>query len=81
MRISKEEYRKDIRRLQMFLSGKKKKLINQLQDEMRAASKSMEFEKAAKLRDEIEMLNSLDRRESWIRTPSRKFFTLIPRRG
>ena len=62
MRISKEEYRKDIRRLQMFLSGKKKKLIKQLQDEMLAASKLMDFEKAAKLRDEIEMLNSLDRR-------------------
>ena len=30
LRISKEEYRKDIKRLQMFLTGNKKKLLKQL---------------------------------------------------
>ena len=33
LRISKEEYRKDIRRLQMFLEGKKTRLLKQLKDE------------------------------------------------
>lgn len=81
MRISKEEYRKDIRRLQMFLSGKKKKLIKQLQDEMLAASKLMDFEKAAKLRDEIEMLNSLDRRGELDTHAQPEVFHIDPKKG
>ena len=81
MRISKEEYRKDIRRLQMFLSGKKKKLINQLQDEMLAASKLMDFEKAAKLRDEIEMLKSLDRRGELDTHAQPEVFHIDPKKG
>lgn len=81
LRVSKEEYRKDIRRLQMFLSGKKKKLINQLKDEMLAASKLMEFEKAAKLRDEIEMLNSLDRRGELDTHAQPEVFHIDPKKG
>ena len=46
----------------MFLTGNKKKLIKQMRDEMLAASQELAFEKAARLRDEIEMLESLDRR-------------------
>ena len=81
LRVSKEEYRKDIRRLQMFLSGKKKKLISQLEDEMMAASKLMEFEKAAKLRDEIEMLNSLDRRGELDTHAQPEVFHIDPKKG
>jgi excinuclease ABC subunit C len=61
-RIGKEEYKRDIKRLHTFLQGNKKRLIKQMKDEMLTASKELEFEKAAKLRDEIEMLESLDRR-------------------
>ena len=81
MRISKEEYRKDIKRLQMFLTGKKKKLLKQLHDEMMAASKAMEFEKAAKLRDEIEMLNSLDRRGELDTHEQPEVFHIDPKKG
>jgi excinuclease ABC subunit C len=81
LRVTKEEYRKDIRRLQMFLSGKKKKLINQLKDEMLSASKLMEFEKAAKLRDEIEMLNSLDRRGELDTHAQPEVFHIDPKKG
>ena len=62
MRISKEEYRKDIRRLQQVLMGNKKKLLREMKQEMLDASKEMEFEKAARLRDEIKLLETLDRR-------------------
>lgn len=81
MRISKEEYRKDIKRLQMFLAGKKKKLLKQMHDEMMAASKAMEFEKAAKLRDEIEMLNSLDRRGELDTHVQPEVFHIDPKKG
>ncbi|MEZ6118899.1 MAG: excinuclease ABC subunit UvrC [Pirellulaceae bacterium] len=62
LRISKDEYRHDIKRLQMFMEGKKTKLLKQLKDEMLQASQERQFEKAARLRDEIKMLERLDQR-------------------
>ena len=62
LRISKEEYRRDIHRLRMFLEGNKKKLLGEMKEEMQAASAALQFEKAARLRDEIHMLETLDER-------------------
>ena len=81
LRISKEEYKKDIRRLQMFLEGKKTRLIKQLRDEMQAASKSLEFEKAAVLRDEIHMLETLDRRGELDTHAQPEVFYIDPKKG
>ncbi len=81
MRISKEEYRKDIRRFQMFMAGKKTKLIKQMRDEMLAASKEMKFEEAARLRDEIEMLESLDRRGELDTHAQPEVFHIDPKKG
>lgn len=81
LRITKEEYRKDIKRLQMFLSGNKKKLLKQLREEMLSASKEMAFEKAAKLRDEIEMLESLDRRGELDTHAQPEVFHIDPKKG
>lgn len=81
LRVSKEEYRKDIRRLQMFLAGNKKRLLKQMRDEMLAASKELDFEKAAKLRDEIEMLESLDRRGELDTHAQPEVFHIDPKKG
>lgn len=61
-RISKDDYRKSIRRLMSFLDGNKKMLIGEMRRDMDAAAQSMRYEEAAELRDEIELLESLDRR-------------------
>ena len=61
-KIDKATYREDINRLTRFLEGDKKKVIEQIEKEMLEASKSMDFEKAAKLRDEIKALNALGAR-------------------
>jgi excinuclease ABC subunit C len=58
-KISKEAYREDIRRLIQFLDGDKKRVIAGLEKEMIEASKEMQFERAARLRDEIKALNAL----------------------
>src|SRR5436305_744295 len=58
-KISKETYREDINRLIRFLDGDKKKVIAQMEREMLEASKDMNFERAARLRDEIKALNAL----------------------
>ena len=62
LHIGKDEYRRDIRRLQMFLEGNKSRLLEQMRAEMQHASDGLDFEQAAKLRDEIRMLESLDDR-------------------
>ena len=61
-KISKEVYREDINRLIRFLDGDKKKILTQMEREMLDASKEMNFERAAKLRDEIKSLNALGAR-------------------
>lgn len=60
--ISRREYRKQIGLLQRFLAGKRKGVIASLNREMRAASKALEFERAARLRDQVKAMESLARR-------------------
>ena len=81
LRISKEDYRKDIKKLQMFLAGNKKRLLKQLHDEMVHASQELDFEKAAKLRDEIQLLETLDRRGELETHEQPEVFHIDPKKG
>ena len=51
--ISKEDYRKQIDEIISILEGKIDKLVKDLEAEMNEASKNMDFEKAAYIRDKI----------------------------
>ncbi len=62
LRISKEDYREDIRRLKLFLDGGKASLLKEMEEDMKQASRELKFEKAARLRDEINSLKSLSLR-------------------
>ncbi len=81
LRISKEDYRQDIRRLQMFLDGKKERLLKRMESEMLEHSKKLEFEKAAKIRDELDMLRSLDQRGELDTHAQPEVFYIDPNRG
>ncbi len=81
LRISKEEYRKDIRRLQQFLDGKKKSLLKQMRREMAAAAKELRFEEATRLRDEIHDLQSLDQRGELDKHVQPEVFPIDPKKG
>lgn len=81
LRIDRDEYRRDIRRLQMFLEGRKEDLITQMRGEMLAASKALEFEKAARLRDEIHLLETLDRRGQIDTHVQPEVFYIDPKKG
>ncbi len=61
-KISKDEYRQDVQRLMRFLNVDKETAIAQLEKEMNAASTAMNFELAAKLRDEIKTVRALGKR-------------------
>lgn len=81
LRIGKEEYKHDIQRLIMFLEGNKKKLLKELREEMQAAAKEKLFEQAARLRDEIKMLESLDRRGDIDVHAQPEVFYIDPKKG
>jgi excinuclease ABC subunit C len=54
--MSKEDYRTIIDQSEQLLKGKTRNLAQELEQEMQQASESLEFEKAARLRDRIESL-------------------------
>ncbi len=81
LRISKEEYRRGINRLKTFLEGGKSRLLKQMHEEMQQASRALEFEKAAKLRDEIKMLENLDNRGELDEHAQPEVFYIDPKKG
>src|SRR5205085_9227480 len=80
-RVTKEEYRKQIRRLIMLLEGKKDRLLARMQREMEAASSATQFEKAARIRDEIKALKDLSLRGEVKKDVQPEVFQCEPRRG
>ena len=81
LRISKEDYRKDINRLKTFLEGGKKRLLEEMRNDMLAASATLEFEKAARLRDEIRLLETLDQRGDLEEHVQPEVFLVDPKKG
>lgn len=80
-RVSKEQYREQIRRLQMVLDGKKKGLIDELEAAMKQASIELDYERAGQLRDQIRSLNNLKLRGQVDKDLQPEVFVLDPRRG
>jgi len=81
LRISKEEYRRDIQRLKTFLEGNRKSLLKEMRAEMDEASVELKFEKAARLRDEIDMLESLRERGELEKHVQPEVFFVDPKKG
>jgi excinuclease ABC subunit C len=81
LRISKEDYRTDIKRLRMFLEGDRKKLIEEMRQEMAEASTSQRYEQAARLRDEVHMLESLRERGEIDTHEQPEVFFVDPKKG
>jgi excinuclease ABC subunit C len=81
LRISKEEYRRDINRLKTFLDGGKQRLLAEMRAEMLAASGRLEFERAARLRDEIRLLETLDQRGDLEEHVQPEVFLVDPKKG
>jgi excinuclease ABC subunit C len=81
VRIDKENYRSDIRRLQLFLDGKKDVVLKEMNEEMREASKALQFEKAARLRDEIKALGTIGLRGNLAQHAQPEVFYVDPRKG
>jgi excinuclease ABC subunit C len=81
LRISKEEYRADIKRLQMLLDGKKARLLSSLRKEMQQASEERKYEKAARIRDEIAAIETLNLRGNLAEHAQPEVFYIDPKKG
>jgi len=58
--ISPEDYRKTLQKVAMIFQGRSQELVRELSEQMKKASANLEFEKAAKLRDQIQSLQQLN---------------------
>ncbi len=61
-RIDRETYRKSIARLRRFLEGKRVRVVQDLTREMKHLAKSLHFEEAARVRDQLRAIDALSRR-------------------
>ena len=81
LRISKEDYRRDIERLKLFLDGKKQKLLDEMRAEMEQASRDLKFEKAGRIRDQLKLLENLSLRGNLNDHVQPEVFFIDPRKG
>lgn len=79
--IEPEAYKQDIVRLKNFLASKRSVVLRQLTREMEAASEALEFEEAAKLRDQIKAIKSLELSGDVREDVQPEVFYIDPREG
>lgn len=60
-RTSLEDYRANLRKLMAYIEGKRVAIIKELEKEMKAAAKAQDFERAARLRNQLTALQNLSR--------------------
>lgn len=60
-RTSLEDYRANLRKLMAYIEGKRVTIIRELEHDMRAKAKAQDFEAAAKIRNQLAVLNNLSR--------------------
>lgn len=63
-KVTPQEYQKLIQQVELFLSGKQKELLKEIQTQMQKYSDEQQFEKAAKMRDSyIDLQKTLERQK------------------
>lgn len=61
--IDADSYAKNVRRVERFLSGKRRDLIADLKEEMSAAAAELDFERAGRVKRRLEVIDGLDDRQ------------------
>jgi excinuclease ABC subunit C len=80
-RVSKPDYARQIDELIRFLSGKQEILKRDMRARMKRAAQKLDFERAARIRDEIASLDALARRSLYGDYPAGDVLTIDPRDG
>ena len=63
--VDPQEYREQVRQASLFIEGRQHELITELRQRMTAKAEAMEFESAAKIRDQIQAVEKLLRNSEW----------------
>lgn len=61
--ISEDDYRRDVKNAQDLLQGRQSELLDQLAERMHQAAASLEFERAAELRDQVQALSRMQEKQ------------------
>ncbi len=61
--VSDEEYQKQVNYVRLFLEGKDQQVLNQLITSMEQASQSLNFEEAARIRDQIQAIRRVTEKQ------------------
>jgi len=61
--VTEEEYRQQVDYVRLFLSGKDQQVLHQLIERMENASKTLNFEEAARIRDQIQAVRRVTERQ------------------
>lgn len=80
-RITMELYRRNIRRLQEFLAGDRQKILSEITNDMKQASKELNYELAAQYRDQLTALTSLRAKGDIDEDVQPEVFPIEPRKG
>jgi excinuclease ABC subunit C len=81
LRVTKAEYREQIKKLILVLNGKSSRLIRKMEVQMKEASAAMQFERAGKIRDEIKAIRSLSLRGDVATNLQPEVFHIDPKKG
>lgn len=68
--ITPEDYAQNVRRVERFLSGRRREVVDELTSEMADAAQNLDFERAGRLKRRLEVVNGLDDRQQVV-FPSR----------
>jgi excinuclease ABC subunit C len=60
-KTSLEQYRSNLKQLEQYLKGGRKKIMNNIESEMKLAAKNKDFERAARLRNQLFELKALSK--------------------
>ncbi|QDU19326.1 excinuclease ABC subunit UvrC [Urbifossiella limnaea] len=80
-RVSRDEYRRQVKKLILVLEGKKGRLVRRMTKEMEGAAADFNFEKAKRLRDEIASLQKLELRGDVDKDVQPEVFPIDPKKG
>ena len=61
--ISRDEYARNVRRVERFLSGRRRELVDELKDDMARAAADLDFERAGRIKRRLEVIDGLDDRQ------------------
>ena len=63
LEVNQDEYMQQVRLVELFLEGRDVEMCDRLEEDMKHAAKSLEFERAAGLRDQLTALRSVQERQ------------------